>query len=551
MSLLKPEGQVHGGGVFYDQGHYDYLRSDAPKHQADSRDVTKMPHGSNHDVAKDSPRRSQLAPHEVPPRLFLSRQQSTSEPGANIPPELFDNIVSFVGGNYYTESRRLIWRTPSRSHGQSRTDELRTLKMCSLVCLRWANFCRERIFLDTTLVISSYEAAEILLAYVARGSASLYPVHRLIRGIEVRQAYDSSRPSFCHLLSHPYITNKHIALYLTGGPVAIPYEHRRVLRHDSPHWNIPPSIVTSPSLLRFEIIHISDMHLPSFIHVLKYVRHFTHAKTQTYERFTWEKDTVDFPRRQPRRKLHCTHEKSTLVSAAGCTDEMRLCFVSAMAQQTFPLRLLSYDDYQQMWSWVTSRQWPFNADNHFCQIITYHVVSPKNKRLTVTSFRLGRDSYLDLFIALQDVLGSEPQMVLVGAHASLDEYDTAFDLLQLITRFEHFSTLRTIVLEFKTERCLQAAVQPHGNRWPQAPPGPNTGDSPPYIVVRGQEHPVTAPPYPFPNITELDDDGIEIPDTRVFLAAAARYDSGPYMHPDFWTRPQRIEIDRTTMTPTG
>lgn len=48
----------------------------------------------------------------------------------------------------------------------------------------------------------------------------------------------------------------------------------------TPHWSIPPNITAPYSMLRpFHIINVTDVHMPSLLHMLKFVRHLAYTSS--------------------------------------------------------------------------------------------------------------------------------------------------------------------------------------------------------------------------------------------------------------------------------
>lgn len=317
--------------------------------------------------SKSCPGWVELSPqyrHEVnfrfPCSRPLSRHDTNSPPGARIPLELFDSILYYVGSHCWRKaSKGLIWR-PSLDNID---DSLHTLKMCSLVCHRWADLCRQHIFCDATLIVSSHASVEALVAFRTSSEFAVRPVLGLIRAIEVRQTYNTSRLSFCHLLSHPRVVEKLYRLHLTG---PIPGEFPRFFRRDSPHWSVPPIIVTPPSLMKYKYIFVDNIHLPTFSHVAKYVKHLAHAGGLRFNTLTWDRDAgpessyAGLLFRAPRSRRRSQQDKTYLhIQAIGCTNKFYLCFAAAMTHPSFLLCALSIEDYQQMYLWAMSQEWGF------------------------------------------------------------------------------------------------------------------------------------------------------------------------------------------------
>lgn len=423
-----------------------------------------------------------------PSSRSLFRRDSISGPGATIPQELFDSILHHAGSDWRNKTRkRLTWQ-PSLG---SIEDSLHTLKMCSLVCRHWANLCRRHIFSGATLVVSSHGAVETLLAYGTSPQYSILPLQELVKAIDVKQAYCISRLSFCHLLSHPRFTSKLCRLHIVG---PIPWDFPRFFRRDSPHWSLPPTIITPPSLLKYQYIHVTDVHLPTFAHATKYVGHFAHAGEQRFDKWTWDMDGPEetlsshFPRLRARSAAQ--RDRSYLhIRASNCKNNVGLCFAAAMTHPGFLLCALSREDYQQIYRWATSREWGFKqSDLSYCIFsigtINYYgaashlhtneipseLITPKSNLVKVASFcqdSCSGAAALRLFGTyenLQETGSGTAQVELVGVHACFTQADVAIrdSLLQpLMARLEHFPSLRTIVLEFEDYGSLQAALLPH------------------------------------------------------------------------------------------
>lgn len=165
---------------------------------------------------------------------------------SRIPPELFEDILFYV--NVDRDSQESLNYLERKSGTPSPNDTLTDLKQCSLVCLFWANKCREHMFSEKNLNIKSYEDAEIFRRYAIGGCPRLTPVHQLIREIHIIQDYQTGM-SFLHLLCLSVIRDKLGGLFIEG-PVPGGFNPAKL---DTPHWGIPTSYLfpENPSQTRF------------------------------------------------------------------------------------------------------------------------------------------------------------------------------------------------------------------------------------------------------------------------------------------------------------
>ncbi|KAI0797434.1 hypothetical protein BC629DRAFT_1592465 [Irpex lacteus] len=258
---------------------------------------------------------------------------------ARIPPELFDNILYYVNV-HCTRSGTHLER---KQGGRTSRDMPNDLTQCSLVCLFWANRCRQHMFSERTLEINSYQDAEIFRRHVVGGRPRLTPVYQLIDDIVVRQDYESGR-SFLHLLYLPAIQDKLKSLTILG-PVPVDFNPAKL---DTPHWGIPPCIVLPSSFLQKEIT-IEDVHLPSFYHVAKYIRHFTCATYIQFEKISWDGHTPMYSFPQASNRITCKRRpRSLMIRVYGdCTNSLHLALTALMMDPNCPLHRLS--DQERVW----------------------------------------------------------------------------------------------------------------------------------------------------------------------------------------------------------
>lgn len=256
---------------------------------------------------------------------------------ARVPPELFDDILFYVNVNRASRRREKRGNYLIRTGGKSRLEYiLSDLKHCSLVCLFWANRCREYMFSGATLRIECYEGAEKFKQYFVRGCSRLTPVHQFIREIQVRQHYKSQR-SFLHLLYLPAIQDK-ITQITIQGPVPDSFNHAKL---DTPHWDIPPRIVVPTSFLRKKI-SIIHLHLPSFCHATKYIRHFACACYIKLKEITWDGETPYTQAHVPSTVIRQRRPRSLRIRATrSCTNSFHLALTALMMNPNCPLHWLS------------------------------------------------------------------------------------------------------------------------------------------------------------------------------------------------------------------
>lgn len=237
------------------------------------------------------------------------------------------------------------------------------LQVCALVCRYWAVQCRRSLFSGATLIIGSSREMGVFREYVIQGcpSTRLQPIHQLIRAICVVQGYSGTQ-SFCHHLHAliPAIGKSLLEeLFLVG---AVP-DHVPRCQLDTPHWSIPSSIVTPPSLLPFHCINILDVHLPSLRHVSKYIRHLSCAVHTRFERLTWDVGaTMEHVYAVPH--LHGVRQQGRdhgSVSARGCTDNIHLCLYAALSRPDCPLHALP-DNERNHIIWLVDQLWQLHGN---------------------------------------------------------------------------------------------------------------------------------------------------------------------------------------------
>lgn len=81
---------------------------------------------------------------------------------AKIPPELFDDIIFFVGYDLPDNTSRLTWAIEGAR--QKYLEDVQLLRACALTCVRWANTTRQRLF--RTLILRSSDDLRMLKRFL-------------------------------------------------------------------------------------------------------------------------------------------------------------------------------------------------------------------------------------------------------------------------------------------------------------------------------------------------------------------------------------------------
>ncbi|KAI0812469.1 hypothetical protein BC629DRAFT_940007 [Irpex lacteus] len=398
---------------------------------------------------------------------------SESSLGEQIPSELFAIILFYVGESCTSynsrgtqESKYLRRQSAEWAGNNSRAT---TLQACSLVCHYWAVQCRRPLFFGATLIISTSEDMETFKQYVTQGchSLRLQPIHRLIGGIFIVQAYNDTQ-SFCHRL-HALIPligkNLFKELFLVG---PIP-DYLPRFQLGTPHWSIPSTIVTPLSLLPFHSTNVMNIRLPSFRHVSRYVRHLSSAAYIRLEKLTWDRGAAlehVIPRSYGIRRHGRDHLS---ISARNCTDNMQICLHTALMRPDCPLHALQEDEYHRV-VWLISQLWQLRNDTH-----TLNHMVHWDQRNCISIGLHSEQECLFTFQLLFDnlILGSPtPNINLSGFRAMFYVFEARIDIHAVIKLLINYPTLRVIHVDFVNSSHAEetAAVL----RWseliaPQAP----------------------------------------------------------------------------------
>ncbi|KAI0763892.1 hypothetical protein BC629DRAFT_1737939 [Irpex lacteus] len=368
---------------------------------------------------------------------------------AYIPPELFENILFYVNVNRVSQRKygngilKRYYR--ERLHPD---DILINLKQCSLVCLFWANKCREYMFSARILEIRSYEDAKIFRRYVVGGCPRLTPVQQLISKLDVTQNY-IERSSFLDLLYLPAIQDKLDALHING-PVPPGFNSAKL---DTPHWGIPTCIVVPNSFMRH--IVLKHVHFPSFRHVTKYMRHFTCATYIHFEGIRWHGQTPTYSLPQASNTIPCQRRPRslTVLAVRFCTDPVHLALTALMLNPNCPLHRLSDEERMWMTKFMTLLyMWGHKKDPYVP--IGFNILEQ------ATTMRL--EPFCFVFEGTPSTDRSASSLSVVGMHAYIEGsyYLPAADNFDaLVNHARTQPTIRALVLLFDSSDRLQEFVK--------------------------------------------------------------------------------------------
>ncbi len=198
---------------------------------------------------------------------------------ARIPLELLDIIASYLADCVRTGP---LWSNPvlARTENSNGIKDLyQPLRSCSFVCRHWANICRYGLFSQAALVFASSEDWEEFVADASSSCPSLVPIYKLIPEIRFIQRYQSPKPAFCHRIRdvpRGMLDGIYLRLDLRG---PVPREFPPGML-STPHWSTPPTLTTPHSLLHpFYTIIVTNVHMPSLSHVLKFIRYVAYTSS--------------------------------------------------------------------------------------------------------------------------------------------------------------------------------------------------------------------------------------------------------------------------------
>lgn len=237
---------------------------------------------------------------------------------ADLPPELFPLILDYLrtDNRGYEEYIREVW--------------VRDMMSCSLVCLYWANRCREYLFRGHEVVIKSLAEFLTLESYATDGCTRVVPFYDVIRRFTVEQTWDSA--AWCYRISTSCLIRSGETRLVLSGPVP---SHLPRAAYRSPHWSLPRSM-PSP-YLPFTNVTLRDIHFPCLSDLLALLRHFKHSECDIIlERVTWAEVDIHGPVRTFGRRQETRQRHWPVVIAGGCTDNAVVCILATGALETWP-----------------------------------------------------------------------------------------------------------------------------------------------------------------------------------------------------------------------
>ena len=218
------------------------------------------------------------------------------------------------------------------------------------------------MFSGATVQISSPEHAEAFIKYTTRGCITLVPVHKLIAGVHVKQGYNAPR-SFCHrfhVLQHLLRDTNRSKFQLTlelYGPIPLRSSRQGV---HTPHWSLPPPMVTPPSLLPYRDIAVREIHLPSFSHVAKHIRNFAYARKTTFDTLTWNDGASNSPIRFHQERFQNGTGVNSVCKASRCTNNLRVCLQATSTLTCSLMHTLRTDEREVLMVLV---RWFYDSSN--------------------------------------------------------------------------------------------------------------------------------------------------------------------------------------------
>lgn len=245
---------------------------------------------------------------------------------AAVPPELFGEIPFYMYLDYQEHKQGRGYCTWSNKLEGPLYEYHGGIFACSLVCRYWANQCRRYMFSGMELHIRTCEQAEMLVRYALHGSPSLVPIHTLISSIGVFQDHAAPRSFLHRLFLLKSIAGKYLKFdfLILGDTVPDGFSSCKL---DTPHWSVPSSIATPPSVISYLQITLVRIHFPTFSHLSKYIRYLNPVTEICYDSLTWGIDgfVTGVPVRM-RRKIRQAKLRYFVINVCDCTDNTRLFF---------------------------------------------------------------------------------------------------------------------------------------------------------------------------------------------------------------------------------
>ena len=269
---------------------------------------------------------------------ILATGSSAPSLAASIPPELFKNVLAYVGDEYLLANRD-IWDTTSPNHVSAvaaRRDEMRHLSACALTCVYWAQLTRARMFRQLILR-SSKDMSGLLSLLRAPQSPRIPPICDILRYLPVFYTLGDllwfhniaglrSRFQISHL--------RWLKLYITGPatPAFVAASTRGSMLH--PLFFATPRVlpVTLSEGCKF-MFHIQNIHLPNPTMLSNLVQDCLSLLPRSVDctNLTWDVDPVlQVTPSSIGLKYTCrTAGRLSSSQSSGCTDDV---LVAAMLE---------------------------------------------------------------------------------------------------------------------------------------------------------------------------------------------------------------------------
>ncbi|KAI0799654.1 hypothetical protein BC629DRAFT_1591825 [Irpex lacteus] len=254
---------------------------------------------------------------------------------AEIPQELFDNIVYFV-----RDSLPDILSLGDEDYKRGYYEKVRTIGACALTCVRWANLTRPRML--RKLVLRSPDDLRTLKCLLR---ASHSPrISRIGQHLETLIVY-------CSLERYPWFYDiqslrskgasrlREVSLYLYGPMPPSIYTQKNTIRHPL-FYGAPRTLpISFPPEITIKILQIKNVHLPNELTAFNLLRDLDGLRKDVHTRYcdgiTWPISTTRNPRPAPR-MIFCGIGKSTSLGIYRCTNALPITPHLLGPAHTFP-----------------------------------------------------------------------------------------------------------------------------------------------------------------------------------------------------------------------
>ena len=157
---------------------------------------------------------------ELDTAIIVNSSAPSESVAANTPPELFKNILAYVGDEERLDDDD-IFDTTSPKHASAiaaRRDEMKHLSACALTCVYWAQLIRGCMF-QYLILRSSKDMSGLLSLLRAPQSPRISPICDILQELHVYYTlgdhpwfHNLSGPQSCYRISHL----RWLQLYITG-----------------------------------------------------------------------------------------------------------------------------------------------------------------------------------------------------------------------------------------------------------------------------------------------------------------------------------------------